>query len=111
MNQLQTDFIESFIKKFCIPRLGGVTIEPERIYTPEELSLRQDMVNWMKVEVPRLCKKYALSKIPVHSDISKLKTMPGKSFPKESYLEEDGWNSARDEMEYQINEDYKSLNN
>lgn len=55
--------------------------------------------------------EYALSKIPVYSDISKLKTMPGKSFPKESYLEEDGWNSARDEMEYLINEDYKSLNN
>lgn len=55
--------------------------------------------------------EYALSKIPVYSDISKLKTMPGKSFPKESYLEEDGWNSARDEMEYQIKQDYKSLNN
>ena len=57
------------------------------------------------------CAKYAHSKIPEYSDISKHKTELGKEFPRDSYIEQDGWNSAITEITSRIDQDLNSLQN
>jgi len=53
--------------------------------------------------------EYARSKVPQVSDISKHKTEVGKQFPKASYIEENGWNSAVAEIRDRIDQDILSI--
>ena len=49
-------FLKEFIKKFCIPKIGGVEIDPEYYWkeTPHLLTEKQMMVNWLKENLSKL---------------------------------------------------------